>query len=417
MSIDSSAAPAAEPHPRLLVQKFGGTSVAKDELREVAASRVLEARARGFCPVVVVSAMGRSGDPYATDTLLGLIGPAKPSPNRDLIAAVGELISAAVFAELLVKWGAKAQALSGGQAGIIVDDRWGDAQILEVRPERLIDLVNQGIIPVIAGFQGVTPAGAVATLGRGGSDLSAVALGGALKADGVEIFTDVSGVMSGDPRRVVGVHAVERITYEEMTELAAHGAKVMHHKAAAWALQTKTPYAVKGLSTNQGTLVDDTVPIDRDRPVTGIAAIHDLAFVHMLLGEIEDRGQMAKLELEIFGRLANRGISIDLINVNRAGVFFAVESPNLSVVREELRELNMAIRVRQSCAKLSIVGAGMRGTPGVMYRVVQALEAMGVEIIHSTDSNITISILVREEEAAKAEQAIHDFFHLEGEPL
>jgi len=411
-----NAAAKAEAHPRLIVQKFGGTSVAKDELREVAASRVLEARARGFCPVVVVSAMGRSGDPYATDTLLALLGPTKPSPNRDLMAAVGELISAAVFAEILVKWGAKAQALTGGQAGIIVDDRWGDAQILEVRPDRVLHLVSEGVIPVVAGFQGVTPEGAIATLGRGGSDLTAVALGSALKAEGVEIFTDVSGVMSADPRRVVGTHAVERITYEEMTELAAQGAKVMHHKAASWAMQTKTPYSVKGLSTNQGTLIDDSAPIDRDRPVTGIAAVHDLAFVHMILGEIEDREQLAKLELEIFGRLANRGISIDLINVNRAGVFFAVENNYLNFVREELRDLNMAVRVRQNCAKLSIVGAGMRGTPGVMYRVVQALEGQGVEIIHSTDSNITISVLVREDEAAKAEQALHDYFHLESEP-
>ncbi|TAM87881.1 aspartate kinase [bacterium] len=411
----TDAVTASQTHPRFIVQKFGGTSVAKDDLREVAVSRVLEARARGFCPVVVVSAMGRNGDPYATDTLLSLLGPAKPSANRDLIAAVGELISAAVFAELLIKWGAKAQALSGGQAGVVVDDRWGDAQIIEVRPDFVLQLVAEGVIPVVAGFQGMTPDGAIATLGRGGSDLSAVALGSSLKAEAVEIFTDVSGVMSGDPRRVAGVHAVERITYEEMTELAAHGAKVMHHKAASWAMQTKTPYWVKGLRTNQGTLVDDTVPIDRDRPVTGIAAIHDLAFVHMILGEIEDREKLGKLELEIFGRLARRGISIDLINVNRAGVFFAVESYNLPVVREELRDLNMAVRVRESCAKLSIVGAGMRGTPGVMYRVVQALEAQGVEIIHSTDSNITISILVREEDATKAEQGIHDYFHLESE--
>ncbi|HVA36912.1 MAG TPA: aspartate kinase [Candidatus Dormibacteraeota bacterium] len=408
--------PASDAPVRIIVQKFGGTSVAKEDLREVAASRVLEARARGFCPVVVVSAMGRDGDPYATDTLLSLLGPAKASPNRDLIAAVGEMISAAVFAELLVRWGAKAQALSGGQAGILVDDRWGDAQILDVRPERVLQLVQEGVIPVVAGFQGLTPDGAVATLGRGGSDLSAVVLGSALRAEGVEIFTDVSGVMSADPRRVVGVHAVERITYEEMTELAAHGAKVMHHKAASWAMQTKMPYSVKGLRTNQGTLVDDSVAIDRERPVTGIAAIHDLAFVHILLGDIESRQQLQALVLEVFGRLAKRGISIDLINVNRAGVFFAVENPNLEVVREELRELNMAVRVRQNCAKLSIVGAGMRGTPGVMYRVVQALEGSGVEIIHSTDSNITISLLVREEEAASAEQAIHDYFHLESEP-
>ena len=265
---------------------------------------------------------------------------------------------------------------------------------------------------MITGFQGVTERGAITTLGRGGSDLSAIAIGSALGSESVEIFTDVSGVMTGDPRRIAGAQAVERMNYAEMTELAGHGAKVMHSKGADLARQTNTPYFIKGLRSNIGTLIDDGAPADSGRPVTGITSASHLTFMRVIQGEIDDPAERIRLELEIFQRLAERDISIDLINVNTAGVFFIVDAEMVDTVRKELANLNLAVRVRPHCAKLSIVGAGMRGTPGVMYRVVQALSDAGIEIIHSTDSNITISVLVDEEDAGRAEQVIHDSFKL-----
>ncbi len=395
-----------------MVQKFGGSSLATPELREIAASRVLETRARGASPVVVCSALGRTPDPYATDSLLALLGPSRGGANRDLLVSCGEAIACAVFAELLTSWGADAQAMTGGQAGIITDANFGDAKILHVRPKNVLAALERGIIPVVTGFQGVTEGGALTTLGRGGSDLSAIALGDALGSEAVEIFTDVSGVMTGDPRRIAGAHTIDRVSYAEMVELAADGAKVMHAKAAELARVTQTPYVVKGLRSNFGTTIDEGHKPERVKPVTGVTSMRDVVFVRMIQGEIDDLDARRELELELFRRLAERDISVDMINVNNAGIFFIVDSNRLETMRAELAGLNMALRARAHCAKISVVGAGMRGTPGVMYRVVQALSEAEIEIIHSTDSNITISVLVPEEDVVRAEQAIHDHFRL-----
>jgi aspartate kinase len=397
---------------KTVVQKFGGSSLATAELREIAASRVLEARSRGLSPVVICSAMGRSPEPYATDTMLGLLGPSCPGANRDLMLGCGELISAAVFAELLNTFGVVAQAMSGGQAGFLTDDAFGDAKIMHVDPLHLFAALERGIIPVVAGFQGMNGSGALTTLGRGGSDLSAIALGHALGAESVDIYTDVSGVMTGDPRRIAGAHATDRVSYGEMTELAAEGAKVMHHKAADWARVTDTPYAVKGLRSNVGTVIDEGRKPNPMRPVTGVAAVHDITFFRIIQGDIDDAAARRKLEVAVFGRIAERDVSVDMININNAGIFFVCDSENAAAVRAELADLNLAVRMRPHCAKISVVGAGMRGASGVMYRVVRTLVDAGIEIIQSTDSNITISVLVAEDEAVRAEQAIHDAFKL-----
>ena len=399
-------------NPKTIVQKFGGSSLATPELREIAASRVLEARQRGASPVVVCSAIGRAPDPYATDSLLGFLGPTRGGPNRDLLLSCGEALACAVFAELLTSWGADAQAMTGGQAGIVTDERFGEAKILRVEPFSVFAALERGIIPVVAGFQGASESGAVTTLGRGGSDLSAIALGAALGSEAVEIYTDVSGVMTGDPRRIAGAHALDRVSYAEMVELAADGAKVMHAKAADLARTTVTPYVIKGLRSNVGTVIDEGHAPDAMHPVTGITSLRDVTFVRFIQGEIDDPDRRRELEVELFRRLSEADVSVDMVNVNVAGVFFIVDSEKAVTVREERKELNMALRERAHCAKISIVGAGMRGVSGVMYRVVAALSEAGVEIIHSTDSNITISVLVAEEDVARAEQAIHDYFKL-----
>jgi aspartate kinase len=397
---------------RTIVQKFGGTSLATPENREIAASRVREAKGRGLAPVVVCSAIGRSPEPYATDSLASLLGPIRTGPNRDLLIACGESISSAVFAELLISHGAPAQAMTGGQAGVITDEQYGDAQILRVEPHHVLALLERGIIPVVTGFQGVSESGAVTTIGRGGSDLTAIALGEALGSETVEIFTDVSGVLTADPNRIDGAHPIERVSYDEMVELAADGAKVMHAKAAELASLTGTPYAVKGLRTDLGTTIDEGATPDRTHPVSGIASFRNVTFFRAIQGDLHDLEARRELEVELFRRLSEHKVSIDMINVNDAGIFFIADSDQIDTVRSQLQNLNLALRVRPNCAKISIVGAGMRGTPGVIYRVVKALTDAKVEIIHSTDSNITISVLVREEEMDRAEQAVHDSFSL-----
>ena len=344
-----------------------------------------------------------------------MLGPSRGGPNRDLLLSCGESIGSAVFAELLQRiGGAPSQAMTGGQAGIVTDESFGDAQILRVDPANVLAALERGVIPVVTGFQGASGSGAVTTLGRGGSDLTAIALGSALHAEVVEIYTDVSGVMSGDPRRIAGAHTIGHVSWGEMVELAADGAKVMHAKAAELARVTETPYTVKGLRSNVGSTISDDAPVDRARPVTGITALRDIVFVRVIQGGApDDLAANNEMLLTLFGRVAERGISVDMINVNNAGVFFIVDHPDFSALEEALAAgMNVAIRPRKHCAKISIVGAGMRGTSGVMYGVLRAIAKRGIEIIHSTDSNITISILVPEDDAEVAMQALHDHFRL-----
>lgn len=393
------------------VLKFGGTSLGNPEAREIARRRVAESIELGFATVVVCSAMGRPPEPYATDTLLTLNPRSeKGTANGDLLLASGELISAAVFAELLEEHGTRARALTGAQAGILTNAEFGDAKILRVQPARVQSLLDEGVVPVVAGFQGMTIHGDITTLGRGGTDLTAIAIGNALGAERIDIYTDVSGAMSADPRRVENARTIDRAQLLEMSELAEHGAKVMHSKAAEFARATNTPYAIKGLETDRGTVVVESV--DHHRPVTGVTASGNLTFVRIIRGDIEGPRARMQLELEMFERIAQSGISVDQVNINSAGVFFVVNAEDANRLRPLLADLNMAVRVREDCAKISIVGAGMRGTPGVISQIVQALSAANVEIIHCTDSNVTVSIVVPDEAVGRAERAVHDRFAL-----
>ena len=394
----------------ITVLKFGGTSVASREARKAAAAHVREALERGEAPVAVVSAMGRAPEPYATDSLLSLVSGPRSGSNADLLLSSGEVIAAAVLACELESENIPALALSGAQAGIITDGSHGDATILHVEPERVREALEKNIVPVVAGFQGVSEAGEITTLGRGGTDLTAIALGHALGAQRIDIYTDVPGAMTADPRRVNGAHTIERASLEEMTELAQHGAKIMHHKAADYAQRTRTPYAIRSLATGEGTVVDRR--LEPRRPVTGVTASERVTWIRAIRGDIEDRKQRMQVEMQMFARLANAAISIDQVTINQAGVMFVVEGDRGEEIRKLLSDLNVAVRVREGCSKLSVVGEGMRYEPGVIHRIVSALSSANVEIIHCTDSSITVSILIPSEDASRAEQAVHDEFHL-----
>jgi aspartate kinase len=198
-----------------------------------------------------------------------------------------------------------------------------------------------------------------------------------------------------------------------MTELAEHGAKVMHHKAADYARRTQTPYAIRGLRTDRGTIVDETY--DHHRPVTGVTTSGRVTWVRAIRGDIESPQARMQLEREMFRRVAEAGISIDQVTINQAGICFVVEGDRGNDVRALLGDLNMAVRVREGCAKLSVVGAGMRYAPGVIHAIVSALSNANVEIIHCTDSNITVSVLIPQQDAARAEAAVHEQFDLHRE--
>ncbi|HET6275777.1 MAG TPA: aspartate kinase [Candidatus Cybelea sp.] len=401
---------------QVAVLKFGGTSVVNREERAIAYQRVRDARDAGFATVAVVSAIGRAPDAYATDTLLGLIEQRGGSANADLLLSAGELIAASIFADELSAGGIDAIALSGAQAGIVTDARHGDAQILRVDPRAVREALDCGAVPVVAGFQGATEEGAITTLGRGGTDLSAIAIGHALEAERVDIYTDVSGAMTADPRRVPEARTIPRASLVEMAELANHGAKVVHDKAAEYARRTGTRYALKGLHTDRGTLVDDRT--GKASPITGVTSTGSVTWVRIIRGDIESPTRRMETELEMFRRVAETGISIDQVTINQAGVAFVVDGDRGNEIRKLLGDLNLAVRMREACAKLSIVGSGMRGAPGVVHRIVEALSRADVEIIHCTDSNVTISVLVPADQVTRAERAVHEHFGLDkGEPV
>ena len=392
------------------MQKFGGTSVGDDEARLKSRDRVVFAKKQGFDPVVVVSAMGRRPGPYATDSLLDLVR-AKDLPvdarSLDLLASCGEVISCVVMAGYLRAAGYEAVPLTGAQAGIRTDAEFGDASIQGINTARLLDVLASGRIPVVAGFQGVTDDGEVTTLGRGGSDTTATALGVALRAECVEIYTDVEGVMTVDPKIVPEARLISAITYFEVEELANNGAKVVHPRAVQIAQQGGIPVRVRStFAESEGTFITDDVA---RRVITGIAHVDGLARVEALY---PNPAEPSKARVAILKAISTIGINVDFINVTPRAILFTVKDEVAKAAEEALRSEGFACHVMAECAKVSVVGAGMQEVPGVMARVVEALHRAGVHIMQTVDSEITISCLIDQASVTRAVRALYEEFDL-----
>jgi aspartate kinase len=407
---------------KIIIQKFGGTSVATPLQREKAARKVIEAQANGYSPVVVVSAMGRKGEPYATDTLLGLIKGLHEEADpreKDLVMSCGEIISAVVMTETLRGMGCQAVGLTGGQAGIITDESFGNTRILEVHPGRVMDYLNEGKVVVVAGFQGISRNGEVTTLGRGGSDTTAAALGVALGAESVEIYTDVEGVMTADPKMVPEAKPLTIVSYSEIVEMAHLGAKIVHPRAVEIAMEGGIPIRIKNtFSDAPGTLVCESSMVSKktvirsDRVARGVAHLTNITQVRLdRQHDVNEAGFLGK----VFRALANAKISVDLISVLPETICFTISEGVVDKalgVLESLALKQEEIRITPGCAKVSVVGAGMRGVPGVMAEVVEALEDAGVKIFQTSDSHASISCLVMQNDILKATRGLHTAFGL-----
>ncbi|HHT27332.1 MAG TPA: aspartate kinase [Firmicutes bacterium] len=402
---------------RVVIQKFGGTSVATEAKRAEVAQRIAAAVRNGLNPVVVVSAMGRYGEPYATDTLIGLLNGATGAVNRrelDLLMSCGETISAVVMAHTLNSQGITATALTGEQAGIITDERFGEARVLYVKTERLTELLAQGVVPVVTGFQGVSEHGEITTLGRGGSDTSAAVLGVALKAACVEIYTDVDGVKTADPRLVPDALTLRRMTYAEVIEMALLGAKVIHPRAVEIAREAGLPLKILCASgETTGTLItrgqtDGRLDsFDKDRPVVGIAHVLGRAQV-----QLDIDGRHGSGVSQIFQSLGDAGISVDMIQVSPESICVTIDAKMAEHARAVLKQLGCEPKIAAGFAKVSVVGGGMHGVPGIMARVADALSKANIMIYQTADSHANISCLVREEDAAETVVALHQEFDL-----
>lgn len=405
----------------IVVQKFGGTSVRTRESREVAATWVQRAVEDGLQPVVVVSAMGRHGDPYATDTLLHLVSdlPKPPLRELDLLASCGEVISAVVMAGHLRKAGLNPKVFTGGQAGIITDDRFGDAQIVEVDPKHLAGAVRAGQVPVVAGYQGQTRDEEITTLGRGGSDTSAVALGAALCAELVEIFTDVDGIKTADPRIVPQARTISQLDYDEVFQLANLGARVIHPRAVEIAREFSVRVRVRStFSASVGTLIapggrtfDPWAHRHPDSAVTGITHLENLVQFVVYAPTMSSEPWAYRL----FEQLGERGVSVDLINLFPDRAYFSVPETTSRITRDTLTELGFPFDLHLDRAKVSIVGSAIQGLPGVVGRVMAALSRESIEVLQSADSHSTITLLLRRSDMERAVNALHVQFGLSEE--
>lgn len=403
---------------KIVVQKFGGTSIASSSLRELVVRHVVRAMSEGYRPVVVVSAMGRVGDPYATDTLIKLAretGGPQVGREIDMIMSCGEVISAVVMAQTLKSKGHPAVALTGGQAGVMTDEHHGQASILRIGAERLQHELEEGKVPVVAGFQGISVSGDITTLGRGASDTTAVALGVALAAELVEIYTDVDGVKTADPRIVPNATTLTHVTYSEVVEMAHLGARVIHPRAVEIAREGRLPLKVRSTSgEGLGTLITDRrldSGVDKmtsDRPVVGIAHVPDRTQV-----QIDLSGSLGPVTVAgVFRALGDSDISVDMIHLTPKEIQCIISTTDADQARDVIYGIGLAAQLEPGFAKVSAVGAGMHGVPGIMGRIASALARVNIAIYQTTDSHANISCLVREEGVALAVKALHDEFGL-----
>ncbi|MDP4083088.1 MAG: aspartate kinase [Bacillota bacterium] len=404
---------------KIIVQKFGGTSVKDEKSRKHAQKHIEKALSDGYKVVVVVSAMGRKGDPYATDTLLSLIGGnvSKISKREhDSLLACGEIISSIVFTKMLLENGINAVSLTGAQAGFRTNNDHTNAKIIEMKCDRLLRELENVDVVVVAGFQGAAKNGDVTTIGRGGSDTSAAALGAALNAEWIDIFTDVEGIMTADPRIAENARPLSVVTYTEVCNMAYQGAKVIHPRAVEIAMQAKVPIRIRSTySDNLGTLVTTLNRENRgsdikERLVTGIAHVSNVTQIKVFA-----KKEQYNLQAEVFKTMANEKISVDFINISPNGVVYTVSEEMADHAVKVLNELGHEPVVERKCAKVSVVGAGIAGVPGVTSKIVTALSEQGIRILQSADSHTTIWVLVKQEDLVKSVNALHDAFQLEEE--
>ncbi|MGH7686789.1 MAG: aspartate kinase [Candidatus Dormibacteria bacterium] len=401
----------------LVVQKYGGSSVATPAKLHSIARRVRDAVARGTQVVVVVSAMGDS-----TDDLINLahsVTADPPSREMDMLLSTGELITAPLLAMALHAAGVPALSLTGHQAGIRTSRAHRSARITDIVPVRIIQELEQGRVVVVAGFQGTTEDMDITTLGRGGSDTSAVALAVALTADRCEILTDVAGVFTADPRVVPGARVIPEIAYEEMLEMAAAGARVMHPRAVEIGEAYSVPIRVlSSFEDGPGTLICRHPRMEERQKVRGIAHETDIAKVTLL--RVPDRPGVAA---STFGPFGEAGINVDIIvqNVSHDGttdLSFTIGQSDLNRAAQLLEDVARTVGAEgytatSDIAQVSVIGTGIRGTPGMFAKIFRTLADSSINIQMISSSEIDITCIIDRDSVGEAVRALHKAFELE----
>jgi aspartate kinase len=401
----------------LVVQKFGGTSVGDAERVRAVADHVARTRRQGDEVVVVVSAMGKTTDELVR--MAGDVSSVRPIREIDMLLSSGERITMALLCMALAELGVEATSFTGSQAGIITDTAHTRAKILEIRGDRLRQTLAAGGVPVVAGFQGVSTDQDVTTLGRGGSDTTAVALAAALGADVCEIYTDVPGVFSSDPRIVPEARRLSRVSYEEMLEIAATGGRVLALRSVEFARNHNVPLHVRSSFTwEPGTWVGKEDPAMEQAVVTAVT--HDVTEAKVTVTGVPDRPGLAA---RLFRGLADRNVNVDMIVQNTSlhgttDISFTIPGFDLAVSTEVCEALvpelgATGVTSDDDVARVSLIGAGMKTHPGVTALTFETLAAAGINIEMISTSSIRISCLIRAEEAETAVRALHAAFELD----
>ena len=355
---------------------------------------------------------GERENPYATDTLLSIVGDKFLSDNKnaqDLLMCCGEIISSVVVCNTLYNYGIKAVPLTGGQAGILTDDNFTNANFINTDPGKILEVLNEGKVPVVTGFQGITKDGLFTTLGRGGSDTSACILGVALKAKEIEIYTDVDGIMTADPRLVDDVSLIDEVSYNEVYQLADQGAKVIHPKAVDLAKKANIPIVIRNtMSDSKGTLIIKEVSDENRRFITGITHLDNRIQVRVRLSENPNHAAYRSL----LDNIAKNNISLDLINIFPAHQIFTINADEKEKLNQVLTKANINFTTVEECSTIAIVGSGMTGVPGIMAKIINTLTENNIEVLQTTDSNITIWCLIHTSKLSQAMKLLHERFGL-----
>jgi aspartate kinase len=401
----------------LIVQKYGGTSVADPERMRSVAENIAFTRRRGDQVVVVVSAMGKS-----TDNLIALansVSKTQPGRELDMLLTTGERVSMALVTMALADLGVPAMSFTGSQVGIITDTAHGKAKILEVRGDRVREALAEGKVCVIAGFQGVSTDKEITTLGRGGSDTTAVALAAALEADSCEIYTDVTGVFSADPRVVPQARKLAHINFDEMLEMAGAGSKVLALRSVEFARNHNVPLHVRSAFTwEQGTWVTDQEPSMEDPVISGV--VTDLSESKVTIVAVPDR---PGISAALFEPLAQANVNVDMIvqNTGHAGttdISFTMPKADMSTAESIVSRLAAEIGATgvdhdAEIAKISLVGAGMKSSPGIAAKMFRTLADEGVNIMMISTSTIRISVVTSAADLERSSRALHTAFGLD----
>jgi len=403
----------------LIVQKFGGTSVGDAERIRAVADHVARTRAVGNEVIVVVSAMGKFTDELYV--LADGVSPSRPAREMDMLLTAGERISMALVSMALGAVGVEAASFTGSQAGIITDTSHTRAKILEMRPDRIREALDDGLVPVVAGFQGVSTDRDITTLGRGGSDVTAVALAAALKADVCEIYTDVAGVFSADPRVVAKARRLDKVSFDEMLEIAATGGRVLMLRSVEFARRHHVPMHVRSSFTwEPGTWIVEEDPTMEEAIVSAIT--DDTSEAKITVAGVPDRPGIAA---KLFRELADGGINVDMIVQNTSA--HAVTDISFTVAKTELEAAMKACQKVQkeidattvtsddNIGRVTIVGAGMKSSPGVTALMFETLFNNGINIEMISTSSIRISCVLRADRVNEAVRHLHSAFGLDAD--